>query len=277
MVSVTTTEAAGNDSTEQGMDTVEIPRTICETGNLCCSEMTENSTAVGNPINLMSIRLDTVAISPVTVETGIEGCMDAAENLPAADNSLERVLAAEYSAENSATSSSSVSVPDADDGKEPSEDETATPNASTMDSGGNDEGESNIFATSVDMPPQSFVHVDKFTSELVDLRAELAIGALSEQITACFTKNNANTEAIDNRMQTKFVAVNKTVTANYERLEKRLVIVERDMDTRIAAHNNLEANLTEAASKLHAEQALLTKNVHTSAQRLISFKTENSK
>ena len=67
VASVTTTEAAGNDSTEQG--------------SLCCSEMTENSTAVGNPVNLIPISLDTVVvvISPATGETGIEGCMDAAE------------------------------------------------------------------------------------------------------------------------------------------------------------------------------------------------------
>ena len=99
--------------------------------------------------------------------------MHAAENFPAADNSLERVLAAEYSAENSATASSSVSVADADDGKEPSEDEAATPNASTLPPGGSDEGESNIFATPGDMPPQAFVHVDKFTSELVHMRDDL--------------------------------------------------------------------------------------------------------
>jgi len=92
--SVTTTEAAGNDSTEQD--------------SLCCSEMPENSTSVGNPVNLIPIGLDTVVVSPATGETGIEGCMDAAENLPAADNSLERVLTAEYLAENSATASSSV-------------------------------------------------------------------------------------------------------------------------------------------------------------------------
>jgi len=95
VASVTTTEAAGNDSTEQD--------------SLCCSEMTENSTAVDNPVNLIPISLDTVVvvISPATGETGIEGCMDATENFPAADNSLERVFAAEYSAENSATASSS--------------------------------------------------------------------------------------------------------------------------------------------------------------------------
>jgi len=39
VVSVTTTEAAGNDTTEQDMDTVEIPRTNCETDSLCCSEI----------------------------------------------------------------------------------------------------------------------------------------------------------------------------------------------------------------------------------------------
>jgi hypothetical protein len=230
VASVTTTEAAGNDNTEQD--------------SLCCSEMPENSTSVGNPVNLIPIGLDTVVVSPATGETGIEGCMDAVENLPAADNSLERVLAAEYSAGNSETASSSVSVADADDGKEPSEDEAATPNASTLPPGGSDEGESNIFATPGDMPPQAFVHVDKFTSELVhmrddlrgsfsselvdlrdelrqDLRDELrqAIGALSAQITACFTKTNENTTALDNRMQTQFATVNKTVTANYDRLE----------------------------------------------------------
>jgi hypothetical protein len=81
-------------------------------------------------------------------------------------------------------------------------------------------------------------------------------------------------------MQTQFAAVNKTVTtvtANYDRLDRRLVIVERDMGARIAAHNQLQANLTETASQLHDQQALLTKNVQASSQRLTSLKTEYSK
>jgi hypothetical protein len=78
-------------------------------------------------------------------------------------------------------------------------------------------------------------------------------------------------------MQTEFAAVKKTVAANYERLDKRLLIVERDMDTRIAAHDDLQANLKETDLQLHTEQVLLTKSVHTSAQRLATFKTEHSK
>jgi hypothetical protein len=73
---VSTTEAAGQDGTGDEVDTVATKDVAGERGTLCCSEMTENSTAVSNPINLIPIGLDTAAIPTVVVETGIGGLTD---------------------------------------------------------------------------------------------------------------------------------------------------------------------------------------------------------
>jgi hypothetical protein len=68
------------------------------------------------------------------------------------------------------------------------------------------------------------VHLDKFTTELTDLRADLradfratlqqAIGALSESINAQLASSLAkiyeNTEHIDDRMRSQFEKVNNT-------------------------------------------------------------------
>ena len=55
------------------MDTVATKDVVGETGTLRCSEMTENSTAVSNPINLKPIDLDTAVNSTTAGETGIGG------------------------------------------------------------------------------------------------------------------------------------------------------------------------------------------------------------
>jgi hypothetical protein len=55
------------------VDTVATQNAAGETGTLHCSERTENSTAVSNPINLIPIDLDTAAISTAAGETSIGG------------------------------------------------------------------------------------------------------------------------------------------------------------------------------------------------------------
>jgi hypothetical protein len=140
-----------------------------------------------------------------------------------------------------------------------------------------------MFATPGDIPPQAFVRLDQFTAELIDLRADFraalqqAIGALSESINAQLAKIHENTVHIDDRMRSQFEKVNKTAATNYERLDKRLFIVERDMQTRIQVHDELRADLTETALQLHTAQGALTKSVQSSAQRFTSLKTELSK
>jgi hypothetical protein len=96
---VAATEAAGKDGTGDGVDTVATQDAAGETGTLHCSERTENSTAVSNPINLIPIGLDTTAISTAAGETGIGGYSGAAENFPATDNTREHEPSAGNSAE----------------------------------------------------------------------------------------------------------------------------------------------------------------------------------
>jgi hypothetical protein len=99
---VVATEAAGKDGTGDGVDTVATKDVVGEIGTLRCSEMTENSTTVSNPINLIPIDLDTVSISTTAGETGIGGCAGATESFPAAVNTREHQHAAKNSAEHSA-------------------------------------------------------------------------------------------------------------------------------------------------------------------------------
>ncbi len=144
-----------------------------------------------------------------------------------------------------------------------------------------------MFATPGDIPPQTFVRLDQFTTELIDLRADFraalqqGIGALSEsinaQLAASLAKIHENTVHIDDHMRSQFEKVNKTAATNYERLDKRLFIVERDMQKRIQVHNELRVDLTETALQLHTVHGALTKSVQSSAQRFTSLKTELSK
>ena len=89
-----------------------------------------------------------------------------------------------------------------------------------------------------------------------DFRATLqqAIGALSESINAQLASSLAkiyeNTEHIDDRMRSQFEKVNNTATTNYEWLDKRLLIVERDMETRIQVHDELRAEQVATCSPL---------------------------
>ncbi len=92
-------EAAGKDVTGDGVDTVATQDATGETGTLHCSERTENSTAVTNPINLIPIGLDTTVISTAAGETVIGGYAGAAENFPVADNTRELEHSEEHSAE----------------------------------------------------------------------------------------------------------------------------------------------------------------------------------
>ncbi len=108
------TEAAGKDGTGDGVDTVATKDVAGETGTLCCSEMTENSTAVSNPINLIPIGLDTVAISTAAGETGIGGYDGAVESFPATDNTREHQHAAKNSAELSAVAGHDIHPPSSD-------------------------------------------------------------------------------------------------------------------------------------------------------------------
>ena len=78
-------------------------------------------------------------------------------------------------------------------------------------------------------------------------------------------------------MRSQFEGVNKTVATNYQRLDKRLLVVERDMQTRIQVYDELRTDLKETALQLHTEQVALTKSVQSSAQRFTSLKTELSK
>jgi hypothetical protein len=272
-----------------------------ETGTLCCSEMTENSTAVSNPINLIPIVLDTVVISTTTGETGIGGYAVAAESFPAADNTREHQHAAKirrnflqllvtisihlartltistvvgetsiggynhvvgsFSATDKGSALSSAA--DADDRMEHAEATVLTPKSSVRDSGDSDVGETSMFTTPGDIPPQAFVRLDQFTTELIDLCADFrvtlqqAIGALSESINAqlasSLVKIHENTVHIDDHMWSQFEKVNKTATTKYEWLDKRLFIVERDMKTRIQVQDELRADLTETALQLHTE------------------------
>ena len=86
-----------------------------------------------------------------------------------------------------------------------------------------------------------------------DFRATLqqAIDALSESINAqlasSLAKIHENSEHIDDRMRSQFEQVNKTAATNYERLDKRLLIVEWDMQTRIQVHDELRTDLKETA------------------------------
>ncbi len=271
---VASTEAAGKDGTGDGVDSVATKDVAGETGTLCCSEMTENSTPVSNPINLIPIGLDTVAISTAADETGIGGYAGAAESFPTADNTREHQHAAKNSAELSAVADHDIHPPssdtaaistaagetsiggynhvvgsflatdkdsvlssaaDADDSMEHTAATVLTPKSSVRAPGGSGEGETSMFATPGDIPPQAFVRLDQFTAELIDLRADFraalqqVIGALSESINAQFAKIHENTVHIDDRMWSQFEKVNTTAVTNYERLDKRLFIVERDM------------------------------------------------
>jgi hypothetical protein len=69
--------------------------------------------------------------------------------------------------------------------------------------------------------------------------------SINDQLVSSFIKIHVNTEDIDNHMQTEFASVKKPVTTSNERLDKRLLIVERDMDTQIAVQSDLEVNLKE--------------------------------
>ena len=248
---VASTRAAGKNGTGDGVDTEATQNAAGETGTLRCSERTENSTAVSNPMNLIPIGLDTAAISTAAGETGIGGCAGAAKNFPVADT-REQKHAAEYSAEPSAVAgldiqpisldtaaistaagdtsiggykhvvgsfavtdkdSAPSSVAGSDDGlehTETTETTVLTPKSSVRAPGGIGEGETSMFATPGDIPPQAFVHLDKFTTELIGMRADFratlqqAIGALSESINAqlasSLAKIHENTEHIDDRM-----------------------------------------------------------------------------
>jgi hypothetical protein len=63
-----------------------------------------------------------------------------------------------------------------------------TPKSSVRAPGGSGEGETSMFTTPDDIPPEAFVRLDKFTTELIDLCADIraalqqAIGVLSESI-----------------------------------------------------------------------------------------------
>jgi hypothetical protein len=48
-------------------------------------------------------------------------------------------------------------------------------------------------------------------------------------------------------MRSQFEKVNNTATTNYERHDKRLLIIARDMQTRIQVHDELRADLKETA------------------------------
>ncbi len=82
------------------------------------------------------------------------------------------------------------SAADADVRREHTEATVLTPKSSVRSPGGSGEGETSMFATSGDIPPQAFVRLDQFTAELIDLcvdfRATLqqVIVALSESINA---------------------------------------------------------------------------------------------
>jgi hypothetical protein len=319
---VTVTEAAGKDGTGDDVDTVATKDVAGETGTLRCSEMTENSTAVSNPINLIPIGLDTVVNSTAAGETGIGGYTGAAESFPPEDNTREHQHAAKNSTELSAVAGHDIHPPnsdtaaistaadetsiggynhvvgsfsgtdkgsalssaaEADDSMDHTEATVLTPKSSVRSPGGSGEGETSMFATSGDIPPQVFVRFDQFTSELIDLCADFraapqqVIGALSESINAQLVKIHENTVHIDDHMRSQFEKVNKTAATNYEWLDKRLFIVERDIQTRIQVHDELRADLTETALQFHTEQGVLTKSVQSSAQRFSSLKTELSK
>ena len=184
---VAATEAAGKDGTGDGVDTVATKDVAGETGTLRCSEMTENSTAVSNPIILIPIGLDTVAISTAAGETGIGGYAGAAESFPAADNTREHQHAAKNSAELSAVAGHDIHPPssdtaaistaagetsiggynhvvgsfsatdkgsalssaaDADDSMEHAAATVLTPKSSVRAPGGSGEGETSMFTTS---------------------------------------------------------------------------------------------------------------------------------
>jgi hypothetical protein len=302
------------------VDTVATQNASGETGTLHCSE-TGTSTAVSNPINLIPIGLDTTVI-----ETGIGGYSGTAESFPAADNTREHQHAAKNSAELSAVADHDIhplssdtaviskaagetsiggynhvvgsfsatdkgsalsSAANADDSMEHAAATVLTPKSSVRAPGGSGEGETSMFATPCDIPPQAFVHLDKFTTELIDLRADFratlqqAIGALSEsineQLASSLAKIHENTVHIDDHMWSQFEKVNKIAATNYERLDKRLFIIERDMQTRIQVHDELRADLTETSLQLHTEEGALTKSVQSSTQQFTNLRTELSK
>jgi hypothetical protein len=95
---VPATETTGKDGTGDGVDTVTTQNATDETGTLHCSERTENSTVVSDPINLIPIGLDTTVISTATGETRIGGYVGTVESFPATDKTRDQ----EHSAENSA-------------------------------------------------------------------------------------------------------------------------------------------------------------------------------
>ena len=200
---VASTRAAGKNGTGDGVDTEATQNAAGETGTLHCSERTEKSTSVSNPFNLIPIGLDTEVISTAAGETGIGGYPGAAESFPASDNTREHEHAAENSAELpavpghdiqqlsldtaaistaagetsiggykhvvgsfSATDKGSApsSVANADDSMERTETTVLTPKSSVRAPGDSGEGETSMFATPGDIPPQVFVHLDKFTT-----------------------------------------------------------------------------------------------------------------
>ncbi len=63
------------------------------------------------------------------------------------------------------------SVSDADDNMEHTETTVLTPKSSVRAPGGSGEGETSMFYTPGDIPPQAFVHLYKFTTELIDMCA----------------------------------------------------------------------------------------------------------
>jgi hypothetical protein len=100
--------------------------------------------------------LDTVVSSTTFDETSVGVCEDVVNSFSAVDKSC-----------------TSSSVTDADDGMENTETTVLTPNSSVRVPKDSDEGKTRMFVTPGDIPPQVFVHVDKVTTELVDLRADL--------------------------------------------------------------------------------------------------------
>jgi len=119
------------DGTGDGVDTVATQNAAGETGTLHCSERTENSMAVSNPINLIPIGLDTAVISTAAGETSIGGYQHVVGRFSATDKG-----------------SAPSSVANADDSMERTETTVLTPKSSVRAPGGSGEGETSMFTTS---------------------------------------------------------------------------------------------------------------------------------
>jgi adenosyl cobinamide kinase/adenosyl cobinamide phosphate guanylyltransferase len=90
-----------------------------------------------------------------------------------------------------------------------------------------------------------------------------------------FAKIHENTVHIDDRMWSQFEKVNKTAATNYEWLDKRLFIVERDMQTRIQAHDERRADLTETVHLGNLQEDLT--QVNATVESLVANQTGVSK